>query len=103
MIVFTNAAEGRDAEFNRWYDEVHLPDVLGVPGIVSAQRFALAEAQMFRDQAHRYVTIYEIEGDAAEALEALKKASPAFQMTDSMAQDAHVAVVEAIGPRRTAG
>jgi hypothetical protein len=103
MIVFTNAADGRDEDFNRWYDEVHLPDVLGVPGIVSAQRFALSGHQMFPKQGHRYVTLYEIEGDVAAALEALKKASPAFELTDAMAQDAHVTLVEPIGPRRTAG
>ena len=27
MLVFTNAREGRDEEFNRWHDETHLPEV----------------------------------------------------------------------------
>jgi hypothetical protein len=103
MIVFANAAGGRDDDFNRWYDEVHLPDVLGVPGFVSAQRFELTGPQMFPKQRHRYVMLYEIEGDVGAALEALRKASPAFERTDAMVQDAHVVVVEPIGPRRTAG
>jgi hypothetical protein len=39
FLVFSNAAEGQDEEFNRWYDAKHLPDVLAVPGIVDGQRY----------------------------------------------------------------
>jgi hypothetical protein len=28
LMVLTNSAEGQDAEFNAWYDEIHLPEVL---------------------------------------------------------------------------
>ena len=41
LIVFTQPAAGQEAEYNRWYDEVHLGDVLEVDGFVAAQRFAL--------------------------------------------------------------
>jgi hypothetical protein len=27
-MVLTNSAEGQDAAFNAWYDEIHLPEVL---------------------------------------------------------------------------
>jgi hypothetical protein len=103
MIVFANAKPGRDEEFARWYDDVHLPDVLGVPGFVSGRRFALSEHQMFGSQEHRYVMLYEIEGDVASAIEALKKASPSFAHSDAMALDARVVVVEPGGPEKTAG
>ena len=46
LIVFTQPAAGQEAEYNRWYDEVHLGDVLEVDGFVAAQRFALADAQI---------------------------------------------------------
>lgn len=42
LIVLSNAMPGREAEYNRWYDEMHLPDVLRNPGFRSAQRFKLA-------------------------------------------------------------
>jgi hypothetical protein len=42
LLVFTNAAEGREEEFHRWYDEVHIPDVLRVPGVESAQRHVIS-------------------------------------------------------------
>ena len=45
-LVFTNCADGRDAEFNRWYDDVHLPDLLRTPGIVGASRARLAPEQL---------------------------------------------------------
>ena len=46
FVVMTNASEGKEEEFNRWYNQHHIPDVLNVPGFVSGQRFRLAEAQM---------------------------------------------------------
>lgn len=39
MLVLTNPIEGRDEEFNRWYDNVHLKDVIAVPGVTGASRF----------------------------------------------------------------
>lgn len=77
-IVFSSPAPGRESEFNRWYTEQHLPDVLAVPGIVAAQRFALADRQMIRgskaqpptvggkdeaDAPGQYAALYEIESD----------------------------------------
>ncbi len=45
LLVLTNAVEGRDDEFNQWYDHQHIPDALDVPGYVAAQRFRLADVQ----------------------------------------------------------
>ena len=36
FIVYTNAVEGRDDEYNAWYDDQHLNDVLKIPGVVAA-------------------------------------------------------------------
>ena len=65
FIVFTNPVEGKESEYNDWYNRQHIPDVLNVPGFVSGQRFRLADAQMSRDggRAHKYLAIYEIETD----------------------------------------
>ena len=64
FVVLTNAVEGKDDTFNEWYSDVHLADVLKVPGIVAAQRFKLSDVQ--RDQSplpYRYLALYEIETD----------------------------------------
>lgn len=45
FVVLTNAVEGRDAEFNDWHSNVHLADVVAIPGILRAERYELAEAQ----------------------------------------------------------
>ena len=63
LIALTNAVEGRDDEFNAWYNNIHLSDVLKVDGFVSAQRFQLSDAQRQADPAYRYLAVYEIETD----------------------------------------
>ena len=46
FLVSTNPVEGKDKEYNEWYTNQHIPDVVSVPGIVAAQRFRLADFQM---------------------------------------------------------
>ena len=58
-VVMTNPVEGRDAEYNAWYDEIHLKDVCSAQGVVGARRFRLADG----DSAHRYLALYEMETD----------------------------------------
>jgi len=94
MLVFTNAVDGRDDEFNQWYDEVHLVEVLALPEFVDATRHKLADAQMFPDQSHGYLAIYEYKGDAADAIAALGAGAERFNMSDSMAPDAKVVLFD---------
>jgi hypothetical protein len=97
MVVLANHAAGREAEFNRWYDEVHVPEVLQVGPIVACQRFKIVDAQMM-PQTHSYLAIYEFEGTAKEAVEALAAASGSMDMSDTL-QDAHLCMIEPVGPR----
>jgi hypothetical protein len=98
MVVFTNAAPGRDAEFNRWYDEVHVGEVLASGPFLSCQRFQLSSAQIEAELPHRYMALYEFEGDPAVAKEALLKAAGTMHMSDSM-RDPKLYIVEPITPR----
>lgn len=68
QIVFSDPLPGRDDEFNEWYDNVHVPELLAVPGMVSAQRYRLRDAAIYHAEGgavpdHRYAIIYEMEGD----------------------------------------
>jgi hypothetical protein len=63
FVVFTNPTEGREDEYNDWYDNTHLSDVLKVEGIVAAQRFKLAETDPTQEFPHRYLALYEVESD----------------------------------------
>lgn len=105
LIVFTQPTEGKEAEYNRWYDEVHLRDVLEVDGFVGAQRFALADAQIGDVSGKtpgRYLAIYEIEADSLEAaLEKLNSGSDTMEMSDALDMDTATAIAfSAIGERR---
>lgn len=66
IIALYNATEGRDAEFNEWYTGTHLPEVVALPGIVSAQRYELPEP-LVGQLPYRYATLYTVEGSAAAA------------------------------------
>lgn len=72
LIVLTNAAAGHEAEFNDWYDNHHLDEVLALPGFVSARRFTLSDDQLPEDQMapsrHRYLAIYDLDITPAQAL-----------------------------------
>lgn len=56
FMALSNAHEGRDADFNAWYDERHQVDVLDIPGVVSCERF-----EAFIEGTHKYLAVYEVE------------------------------------------
>lgn len=61
------AAPETEAQFNTWYDEVHLKEVRAIPGVLSAQRYRLSEVNPFSPE-HRYLTVYELDADPAAIL-----------------------------------
>lgn len=75
LVVFTNPASAEEeATYNAWYDDVHLADVLKVPGFVSAKRYRLSPVPAVADPAPApasYLAIYEVEGDVEAAAKAL--------------------------------
>jgi hypothetical protein len=88
FVVLTNASGGQDGEFNEWYNNQHIPDVLKIPGFVAAQRFSLAGAQMDGTTSPwRYLALYDLEtDDLAGALKELaaRVGTPAMIMSDSL-------------------
>ena len=64
FAVNSNPAEGREQEYNEWYSNRHLADLLALPGVVSARRFVLNDAQLGdAPQLFKYLALYEIETD----------------------------------------
>ena len=61
LIALSSPVAGREQEFDSWYDQRHIPDVLDVPGFVSAQRYRL-EAPMGESRWSSMV-IYEVQTD----------------------------------------
>ncbi len=48
-----------ESAFNRWYEEVHIPALLGCPGWLSARRYVAF------DGGPKYAAVYEITGPEA--------------------------------------
>jgi len=62
MVVLTNAKDGRDDEFNDWYSNRHIQDILAIDGFVSAERFRLAASQRGTTPSpYKYLALYQIE------------------------------------------
>jgi hypothetical protein len=76
FLVNSNPTEGKEEEYNDWYDNVHLAEVVEVPGIVSAQRLKYSGASFDPESPsrHGYIALYEIdvEGDPAAVLDTLR-------------------------------
>lgn len=113
-MVMSNAVEGTDAEFNKWYDEVHVTDVLAVPGVVSAQRFTLSELTAPEVEgtppppppAHRYLAVYELERDPNEVMAEFGERMVTGVMVLSPTLDLTTIGLSSwapLGPRREAG
>lgn len=45
-IVMANAVPGRDADYHRWYEDHHTPDVIATPGVAGVWRGRLGETQL---------------------------------------------------------
>jgi hypothetical protein len=107
FVVFTNPTEGREDEFNDWYDNTHLGDVLKVEGFVAAQRFKLAETDPPQDFSHCYLGLYEVESDdlgkVAQALSEVGGSGAMFISESLDRTDAIARYFTPITDRRTAG
>lgn len=60
----------KEQEFNIWYNNTHLADVLETPGFIAATRYEMKE---FRDGRGKYLTIYEIGTDNIDRTMAVRK------------------------------
>lgn len=65
VVHISPASEEVEAEFNRWYDEVHIPQVVErIPGVVRATRLRQTAEQLLPSEAlevRRYLTLYELD------------------------------------------
>lgn len=93
MVVQSQAKEGRDAEYNRWYDTTHLSDICSLRGVKSGRRFDSTPIHMGQ-QGLPYLAVYEIETeDPASVIAEMGKRSAEGQMRLSDALDAKSAVL----------
>jgi hypothetical protein len=86
LLLFTNAEPGRDEEFNDWYDAVHLPEMLALPGMIRGSRFRLSDASpTSSDPSGKYLALYDLETDDLEGMLAeLEARAPGMAWSSSL-------------------
>jgi hypothetical protein len=62
LVVDVSVDPKVEQEWNGWYDNKHLPEILGCPGFLNGTRY-----RSTGDAAPRYLTVYEL--SSPEALE----------------------------------
>lgn len=55
FVVKATITPEREDEFNSWYNDVHIPDVLRFPGVVSARRYR----SLVGEEKFQYMAVYE--------------------------------------------
>ena len=66
LLVFSNPLNDRHEDFNDWYTNVHIRDVMRMPASVAVQRLVLADEQQpgHPVSAYRYLAMYETDDTA---------------------------------------
>jgi hypothetical protein len=72
LIVTAEVDEAVEAEWNRWYDTVHLPDALRCPGVRRGRRYVSSgeisestRGETAKAAKRIYTTVYELDSPAA--------------------------------------
>jgi hypothetical protein len=69
LLAFSDCKDpSREKEFNDWYTNLHVPDMLEVPGMIRASRWASAEPK--EGQHRQYLALYELETEDLAAFDA---------------------------------
>lgn len=93
MVVQSAAKEGRDDEYNTWYDTIHLREICSVPGVTGGRRLSATPIAMPTAGA-KYITLYEIETDDIGAFMAeMGRRSASGEQTPSDSLDKSSAVL----------
>lgn len=54
LMVYTDVPAEHEEEFNRWYDEEHIPERLSIPGVLNAARYVALQG------GPKYLACYEL-------------------------------------------
>jgi hypothetical protein len=102
LIVLTTPGKGREDEYNEWYQNTHLPEVVAQKGFKSAQRFRVNKA-MSPGHSWPYLAVYEIETDDIDKIfgQAGGKVSPT--PPGLMDPNQYVVIYEEFGKKVTGG
>ena len=100
-VCLSGPRAGSEAEFIRWYEDEHIPQILAIQGFVEAKRFKIDPAltQGVAAQPWRFMVIYELETDDIGAtLASVTQAVEAGRMLISGAVDLDLSLMVAAQP-----
>src|SRR5262249_47389637 len=107
MVYSSPVTPQREAEYNRWYNEVHIPEVCMVNGIVGARRYKLSEAQRDHPEpprGHQYLTEYDIEAETLQdVLDEIVRTRHTRHLSDAQAEDGVTILMELIEDKTDLG
>lgn len=102
VLILTEPTEGQEAEYNDYYENLHLREVLETTDLLSAQRFKLA-AEVGEPSPLPYLAVYEAEAESAQdVLDNLNESRAQRQQSKALnKRTGRVWVFEETGPLRT--
>lgn len=102
LLVFMGPTEGKEDEFNQWYDDDHVPHALGLKGFRSGRRFKAGPEYMGREAPAKYAAFYEIEAESLdEALEIATEGTANSYISDAVdIASAYAIPLTPLGPIR---
>ena len=68
LHLHTRALVGQEEAYHRWYDEIHIAEMLGLDGFLTGERFAPVPLAPDAPTPETYLAIYEVETDDVGAL-----------------------------------
>ena len=87
VMIKSNAVSGKEAEYEDWYNNTHLEEVLQVPGFVSGQQFRVKPENGQDAPVFSHLARFEVESEDIDAtLATLRNTfmSGAMTLTDAM-------------------
>lgn len=104
VLVLTEPASGKEAEFNRYYEHLHLDEVLATTGWDTARRFKLLDEAGSKCPL-QYLALYEVDTDEPEdIINRLNETRSERQQSDALnRQTAGVWVFSETGPKHSHG
>ncbi len=97
MIVYTSPVDGREDDYNAWYDEVHLAEFCALPGVSSGRRFKVAASDAAAKPV--YAALYELSDHPDKVFAAMNEAVKDGSMHMSDAVDVASLSVTTLEPR----
>ena len=103
FFALTNAVKGKEAEFEAWYEQRHLSEVLTIPGFVAAQRYQLSPKQRDGEAPPwEFLALYEYNGDINRIHEIVTEHRHQMTISEACAPDHAAWVYSPIGAQRFA-